>query len=186
MLDLVSAVPDSLAASAMVAALQGSECYPHDVATNVEVVETHISWVYLAGPYAYKVKKPVNLGFVDFSTLAARKHYCKEEIRLNRRFVPDLYLDVVEICGSPEAPRISSSGPILDYAVRMHRFSQEALADRLLARGELTSKLVADFSTYLAEFHRSPAPSFRRTVWHARGRAQQRNAELPADLVSAY
>ena len=158
MLDLASTVPDSLAASAMVAALQRSECYPHDVATNVAVVETHISRVYLAGPYAYKVKKPVNLGFVDFSTLAARKHYCEEEIRLNRRFLPDLYLDVVEIRGSAEAPRISGSGPILDYAVRMHRFSQEALADRLLARGELTSKLVSDFATYLAEFHRSLPP----------------------------
>ena len=67
-------MPDSCAASAMVVALLGSECYPH-AATSIEVIETHISWVFLAGPYAYKVKKPVNLGFVDFSTLAARLRY---------------------------------------------------------------------------------------------------------------
>ena len=148
---------DSDTPSAMVAALMGSECYPH-AASSVEVVETHISWVFLAGPYAYKVKKPVNLGFVDFSTLAARKHYCEEEIRLNRRFAPDLYLDVVEVRGSAEAPRIAGKGAVLDYAVRMHRFPQEALADRLLARGELTPKLVTDFATYLAEFHHGLPP----------------------------
>lgn len=150
-------MPDSCAASAMAAALLGAECYPH-AATSIEVVETHISWVYLAGPYAYKVKKPVNLGFVDFSTLDARRHYCEEELRLNRRFAPDLYLDVVEIRGTAEAPRIAGSGPILDYAVRMHRFPQEALAHQLLARGELTSRLVTDFATYLAEFHHSLPP----------------------------
>ena len=150
-------MPDSCAASAMVAALLGPECYPH-TATSIEVVETHISWVFLAGPYAYKVKKPVNLGFVDFSTLDARLHYCEEELRLNRRFAPDLYLNVVEIRGSAEAPRIAGSGPILDYAVRMHRFPQEALANSLLARGELTSQLVTDFATYLAEFHHSLPP----------------------------
>jgi len=157
MLDFLLAIPESSGTSAMVAALQGAECYPH-ATTNVEVAETHISWVFLAGPYAYKIKKPVNLGFVDFSTLAARKHYCEEEIRLNRRFVPDLYLDIVEIRGSAEAPRIAGSGPILDYAVRMHRFLQDAQADRLLAHGEMTPKLVTDFATYLAEFHSGLPP----------------------------
>ena len=150
-------MPDSCAASAMVIALLGSECYPH-TATSIEVVETHIWWVFLAGPYVYKVKKPVNLGFVDFSTLDARRHYGEEELRLNRRFVPDLYLDVVAIRGSAEAPRIAGSGPILDYAVRMHRFPQEALANSLLARGELTSQLVTDFATYLAQFYRGLPP----------------------------
>ena len=150
-------MPDSCAASLMVTALLSADCYPH-TATSIEVVETHISWVFLAGPYAYKVKKPVNLGFVDFSTLDARRHYCEEEMRLNRRFAPDLYLDVVEIRGSAEAPRIAGSGPLLDYAVRMHRFPQEALANSLLARGDLTSQLVTDFATYLAQFHHSLPP----------------------------
>ena len=150
-------MPDPRTAPGMVAALLGAECYPHTTAT-IEVVETHISWVFLAGPYAYKVKKPVNLGFVDFSTLDARRHYCEEELRLNRRLAPDLYLDVVEIRGAAETPRIAGSGPLLDYALRMHRFPQQALASRLLARGELTAELITDFASYLAEFHSSLPP----------------------------
>jgi aminoglycoside phosphotransferase family enzyme len=161
-------------ASTLAAALTGSECYPH-AARNVELIETHISWVFLAGPYAYKVKKPVNLGFVDFSTLAARKHYCEEEIRLNRRFVPDLYLDVVEIRGSAHAPRIAGKGAVLDYAVRMQRFPQEALADRLLARGELTPQLVKEFAAYLAQFHQS-LPVLHPPELHGTPKAVLQNA----------
>src|SRR5690242_17213831 len=89
-------------------ALLKPECYPH-AAAGVELHETHISRVYLAGPYAYKVKKPVTLPFLDFSTLDARRHFCEEELRLNRRFAPRLYLDVVEIRGSHDCPRIGGS-----------------------------------------------------------------------------
>lgn len=71
---------------------------------DIRLVETHISWVFLTGDYAYKLKKPVDLGFLDFSTLELRRHFCEEELRLNRRLVPDLYLDVVAIRGSHEAP----------------------------------------------------------------------------------
>ena len=80
----------------VIEALRDPACYPHPV-TEVEVVETHISWVLLAGDYAYKMKKPVRLPFLDFSTLAARRHYCEEELRLNRRTAPALYLEVVPI-----------------------------------------------------------------------------------------
>ena len=136
----------------LVEALLKPECYPHAV-TAVEQMETHISWVLLTGPYAYKIKKPVKLGFLDFSSLEARGYYCEEELRLNRRLAPELYLDVVQIRGLRSAPRIAGHGPLLDYAVRMRQFPQEALASRLLARGELTPHLLTRFAARIAEFH---------------------------------
>ena len=139
-------------------ALLDPKCYPHAV-EKVELHETHISWVFVAGPYAYKVKKPVALGFLDFSTLEARRHYCEEELRLNRRFAPELYQDVVEIRGTCEAPCIGGTGALVDYALRMRRFGQGVLASQMLARCALTPKLMADFGRYLAGFHASLGPS---------------------------
>ena len=89
-------------------ALQDPACYPHPVA-GVRMLETHISWVMLTGEYAYKIKKPVDLGFLDFTTLGLRRHYCEEELRLNRRLAPELYLDLAEIHGTPGAPRIETT-----------------------------------------------------------------------------
>jgi aminoglycoside phosphotransferase family enzyme len=87
------------------ALLTRAECYGHPVG-EVQLIETHISWVLLAGDYAYKIKKPVDLGFLDFSTLALRREACEEEVRLNRRLAPDYYLGVVAITGSPAAPHL--------------------------------------------------------------------------------
>src|SRR4029079_12501791 len=123
-------------AARLIAALSNGEVYPHP-AGSVATLETHISWVLLAGDFAYKIKKPVELGFLDFSTLAQRRHFCEEELRLNRRLAPQIYLDVVEIRGSEDTPRISGDGPLLEYAVRMRRFPQESLASQLLAEGRL-------------------------------------------------
>src|SRR5690349_19730052 len=95
--------------AALARALLSPECYPHAV-DGVELHETHISRVFLAGAFAYKLKKPVALGFLDFSTLEARRHYCEEELRLNRRFAPALYMGVVEIRGPAATPRIGGSG----------------------------------------------------------------------------
>lgn len=78
------------------------------------LVETHISWVILAGDFAYKLKKPINLGFLDFSTLEKRRFYCKEELRLNRRLAPEIYLDVITITGTPERPVLDGSGPAIE------------------------------------------------------------------------
>src|SRR3954463_6028930 len=89
-------------------ALMSPACYPHPV-ERIECLETHISWVFLTGPYAYKIKKPVRLAFLDFSTLEARRRYCEEELRLNRRLARELYLDVVEVRGSADAPRVCGS-----------------------------------------------------------------------------
>src|SRR5512135_3158886 len=103
----------------------------------VKVLETHISSVLLTGVYAYKLKKPVALGFCDFTTLAARQFFCEQELRLNRRLAPSLYLAVVPITGSPAVPVVGGEGEAIDYAVQMREFPQDALLSRVLARGEL-------------------------------------------------
>lgn len=89
--------------------------------------ETHISSVLLGRERAWKIKKPVNFGFLDFSTLEQRRHFCHEELRLNRRFAPDLYLAVTPISGTLENPQLGGTGPPLDYAVTMRRFADQAL-----------------------------------------------------------
>ncbi len=136
---------------ALIAALRDPGCYPHPVA-QVEILETHISWVVLTGRYAYKIKKPVNLGFLDFTTLEKRAYYCKEELRLNRRFAPDLYLEVVTIGGSPEQPRVGA-GEVIEYAVRMTQFGQDQLASRLLTSGKLTPEHIDQLALTIAGFH---------------------------------
>lgn len=121
--------------TALVAALRDPRAFAHPVDT-VQLIETHISWVLLAGEFAYKIKKPVKLPFLDFTGLAERRFFCEEEMRLNRRTAPDLYLGVVAIAGDP--PRMESHAePAIEYAVKMRRFPQEALADAVAARGEL-------------------------------------------------
>jgi uncharacterized protein len=131
--------------------------YPGSV-SRIEMLETHISWVFLAGDFAYKLKKPVDLGFVDFSTLERRRHFCDEELRLNRRLAPDLYLDVLPITGTAENPRIGGTGTPIEYCVRMRRFQQERLLSRLVAEGKLLPEHVDHLARQVAEFHaRIPA-----------------------------
>ncbi len=123
----------------------------------VRLIETHISWVLLAGDYAYKIKKPLELGFLDYGTLARRRAACDEELRLNRRTAPELYLDVVAIAGPAQAPVVGGDGPVLDYAVRMRRFDQAALFGALLAEGRLDGPLIDQVARHVAEFHAAAA-----------------------------
>src|SRR5690554_5434062 len=95
----------NLMSQRLIASLHSSACYAHET-SGIRVLETHISWVVLTGPYAYKIKKPVNPGFLDFSTLEKRRYFCAEELRLNARFSRGLYLEVVAISGSEEAPAV--------------------------------------------------------------------------------
>jgi len=158
--------PELVAHATLVAALRHPAAYSHPVGT-VEVIETHISSVLLAGEYAYKVKKPVDLGFADFSTLARRHHYCDEEIRLNRRTAPALYLDVVPITSSPTdaKPRFGGEGAPLDYAVRMRRFAADARLDQVARAGILGAPLIDRLATTIAAFHARCEPAPEHTTF---------------------
>lgn len=139
----------------LIASLFIADRYPHPV-DQVELVETHISWVLLAGDFAYKIKKPVDFGFLDFSTLAKRRHFCAEEIRLNRRFAPQLYLEVIGIGGTPENP-IWGQAPEFEYAVKMRRFPRSAELDFLLQQQRLKPQQMRHFADYVAKVHQQVA-----------------------------
>lgn len=136
----------------LIAALQNPALFPHPV-EQFQVIETHISWVLLTGPYAYKIKKPVNFGFLDFTTLAAREHFCQQELMLNQRLTHDLYLEVLAITGSAEAPQLDGEGKAVEYVLKMQQFSQDCLMSTLQANGELTTSHIDDISRQIAAFH---------------------------------
>lgn len=137
---------------ALIAALQNPALYPHPV-EQFQVIETHISWVILTGPFAYKIKKPVNFGFLDFTELSAREHFCKEELRLNQRLTQGLYLDVLPISGSLEAPQLGGSGAAIEYVLKMRQFPQSQLLSDVQARGELTEAHIDGLAKQIADFH---------------------------------
>lgn len=145
-----------------IASLLHPDAFDHAV-EHIELIETHISWVILTGTYAYKIKKPVNLGFLDFSTLEKRHFYCQEELRLNSRLAPSIYLDVISI-SSVEGKfafsatgNISAIGNIIEYAVKMVQFPQQMQMDRLLASGHLYNKHINALAKTIAEFHQHTA-----------------------------
>lgn len=119
------------------------------------LIETHISWVVLDGQDAWKLKKPLHLPFLDASTLARRHQLCEEELRLNRRMAPSLYLDVTPITGTPDSPVVGGTGPVIEYAVHMRQFPTGALLGELLASGQVQPTQLDDFALHLAGFHRS-------------------------------
>ena len=127
-------------------------------ASTVELLETHISWVLLAGDYAYKIKKPVVLPFVDYSSLEARRIFCEKELALNSRYAPDLYLETVPIGGSVEAPRLGVR-PAIEWAVEMARFDEKWRLDHVCDRGDLTPPLISDLILTVVDFHRRAAPA---------------------------
>jgi aminoglycoside phosphotransferase family enzyme/predicted kinase len=146
--------------AALVQRLRDPACYPHPVDC-VEHIETHISHVLLAGDYAYKIKKPVALGFLDFSTLSARRFYCEEELRLNHRFAPQLYLEVIGIGSHSGAPTMgvrldTANNPdtgAVEYALKMRRFPQENLFNRLAQSGILADTHIDSLAAVVARFH---------------------------------
>lgn len=136
----------------LIAALQNPELYDHPV-QDFQVIETHISWVLLTGNFAYKIKKPVNFGFLDFSSLPKRRMYCHQEVRANQALSPDVYLTVIPITGSLERPEFSGSGETIEYAILMREFNQDNLFTALLKRHALTSELIDEIALLLAKFH---------------------------------
>ncbi|MBI5017455.1 MAG: AAA family ATPase [Deltaproteobacteria bacterium] len=138
--------------SRLVALLSSPDAYPHPVDA-VELHQTHISAVFLAGPYAYKIKKPLDLGFLDFTTLERRAHFCREEVRLNRRLAPTVYLGVVPVALGGGRLRVDGEGDVAEWAVWMRRLPDEATLRHLLARGDAGEDVLVRFGRRLAAFH---------------------------------
>jgi uncharacterized protein len=126
---------------------------------SVQLIETHISFVLIAGEFAYKIKKAVNLGFLDFTTLARRRHFCDEELRLNQRIAPHIYLDVVPVVCPTGQPVLGGDGPAVEVALRMRAFAQEGLWAHRAVRGDLESRQVERLARQLCEFHFRAAPA---------------------------
>lgn len=140
----------------LIDSLRQPDVWP-DRPDRVELEETHISWVFLTREFAWKIKKPVCFDFLDFSTLPQRKHFCDQELRLNRRTAPELYLTVVPICGTPAAPEIDGSGSPIEFAVKMRRFEAEGLLSRMAAEQRVTPELIDALAEQVADLHRSIA-----------------------------
>ncbi len=120
---------------------------------DLQLFQTHISFVFIGDEFVYKVKKPVNFGFCDFSTLEKRKYYCEQEIKLNSRLSPDVYLEVVPVTENAGGLFLNGDGPIVDYAVKMKRIPMEKLMKTLLADGNLTREMVGMVGKKIADFH---------------------------------
>jgi aminoglycoside phosphotransferase family enzyme/predicted kinase len=135
----------------LIQALLNPACYAHPV-DSVSLKETHISWLLLAGDFVYKIKKPVDFGFLDFTDLGRRHFFCQEELRLNRRLAAGLYLEVIAIGGSTEKPVLGLK-PAIEYAVKMQRFAEAQLLDHLLTNDRLEVKHLNRLAATLAQFH---------------------------------
>ncbi len=138
--------------SVLIRSLLSPAAYPHPT-NNIRLIETHVSWLILTGDFVYKLKKPADLGFLDYSTLEKRKYFCEEELRLNLRFAPDIYLEVVGITETENKPKIGGDGPVIEYAVKMRQFPQAAQLDRLLASNSLTHDDMKSAAEWVARFH---------------------------------
>jgi len=172
-------------------ALLTPEFYPHP-ADAIRLIQTHISWVFLAGCYAYKVKKPVNFGFLDFTTLAARKHYCTRELTLNRRLTDDIYLAVLPVCRSTTGYQLDSGGAIVDYCLQMHRFEQADLLENRLLAGQFNPAWMDELARDIALFHhRQPAITasdidhYKLLAGHIRSNLETAAAHQPAAIEPA-
>lgn len=140
--------------SKLVKALMQPETYPHRP-DQVDLVQTHISFVFIAGEYVYKVKKPVRFEFLDFTTLEKRRFYCQEEVRLNRRLAPETYLGVEAIFEKENgAVSLEKGGRIVEYAVRMKRLPQDRMLKRLISEGRVGLSQMDGIARRIADFHR--------------------------------
>src|SRR5262245_45646953 len=143
--------PPATPGSVIVASLTDPQAYPYPVG-RIDLIETHISWVFLAGDRVYKVKKPVDLGFLDFTTLERRRFFCEEEVRLNQRLTHDVYFGVVELNGR-ERVRVGGPGPTREVAVEMRRLPHDRMIDVLVRAGRADPALLEDIGRAVARFH---------------------------------
>ena len=137
--------------------LHNPSAYPVETRT-VELIQTHVSWLFLTDTHVYKLKKPVNFGFLDFSTLDRRRFYCQEELRLNRRLCPDIYEQIVALRETDSGASFVGTGTVIDYAVMMKRLPAEGMLDRLIESGNITIEEMQHVALVLCKFH-SSAPT---------------------------
>ncbi|WP_372740672.1 phosphotransferase, partial [Neptunomonas sp.] len=158
----------------LITALTSPTFYPHPVEAPIRVIETHISWLLLTGDYAYKIKKPVDFGFLNFTTLKQRRYYCEEELRLNQRLAPDIYDTLIAIVGSPENPQLIEASQLTDvksdtkpfeYAVRMHQFDPELRLDLILDRQKFEPAWIDMLADQIAHFHTRTPRVAQNSPW---------------------
>ncbi len=143
--------------------MQQSEFYPHPTSQAIELIQTHISYVFLTGEYAYKIKKAVNFGFLDFSSLDKRKKYLEAEITLNKEIAPELYLEVIPITKTGDRLVLDGDGEIVEYVSKMRQFPQEDLFSNLFKSGKLTLEHIEQLGKTVAQFHKQAKTSDRIT-----------------------
>lgn len=139
--------------STLIKQMQQSEFYPHETVANIELVQTHISLVFLTGDYAYKLKKALNFGFLDFSTLDKREHFLQEEIRMNKAIAPELYLEVLPITLAGDKYILGGEGEAVEYVLKMREFPQENLFINLFTAGKLDIAQMEELGKITAQFH---------------------------------
>jgi uncharacterized protein len=129
-----------------------SDAYPEPT-KSVRLLQTHVSFLFITDNYVYKIKKPVDLGFLNFTSIDRRRFYCNEEVRLNRRLCPEIYLGVVEVLESASGATFTGEGKVIDYAVKMKKLPEERMLYRLLAEGKVTASDIRKIARTIAEFH---------------------------------
>ncbi|WP_347339462.1 AAA family ATPase [Planktothrix sp. FACHB-1355] len=140
------------------------EFYPHPVTEPIKLIQTHVSYVLLTGDYAYKLKKPVNFGFLNFSTLELRQHFCNEEFRMNKRGAPEIYLEVLPITEAGDRFQLGGAGEAVEYTLKMRQFPQDTLFLSLFEAGKLAEETMADLGRIVADFHaQTPTNEYIRT-----------------------
>ncbi len=151
----MNAAADHRRQALLVEAMRQPEFYPHDTEPEIRLVQTHLSYVLLTGPYAYKISKCVQFNFVDYSTLEKRRHFCEEELRLNRLYAPDLYIDVVPLfeCEDGFSMTAPHADHAIEFAVQMRQFRAADLLLHVFERGELPEADVESIARRLARFH---------------------------------
>ncbi len=152
----------------LIAALMEPAAYPEPT-RKVALIQTHISWVFLTEGFAYKVKKPVDLGFLNFTTLRRRHHYLQEELSLNRRLCPEIYLKVLPITAPRGRVRVGGPGPPVDYALHMVRMPQDRMMDEVADRGELRQEHLDGIIARLVPFYQQAATGGRINKYRGAG-----------------
>ncbi len=169
-----------------VAFLRQPESYPEGPSA-IEVIETHMSWVFLTDRFVYKLKKPVRHAFLDFSSLAARRHDCEEELRLNRRLAPDVYLGIVALRrDAAGAMRFGDDGEVIEWLVRMRRLPAERMLDNLLLNQAVTEADIAKLARLLARFYRAAEPAGLEPAQYRRRFIEDVEANFEALATPAF